>query len=75
VAEGQGGELAGGPDQHDERAKCLIRWDLAGRVRTTRDPAWGVVVPKVGGSSPLGHARLSPQVKPFLLLILQPSRC
>src|SRR5215211_4347875 len=52
----------GGTGRHDERAKRLVRWDLAGRVRTAWDPSWGVVVPKVAGSSPLGHPMQSPQL-------------
>jgi len=60
-----GGRL-GGTGRHDERAKRLVRWDLAGRVRTAWDPSWGVVVPKVGGSSPLGHPHLHRRSGPFV---------
>jgi hypothetical protein len=52
-----------GTDQHDDRAKCLIRWGFSGTRQDDPGPVSGVVVPKVGGSSPLGHPRLSPKVK------------
>jgi len=44
------------------RAKCLVRRDLAGRVRTSRDPSWGVVVPKVT-SAPSGSRRAATGVR------------
>src|SRR6266508_2576315 len=57
----------GGTQQHERRANRLVRGDLAGRARTTRDHPRGVVVPKVGGSSPLGHPTPDQRFRVYLL--------
>jgi hypothetical protein len=41
--------------QHVRSANVLVKRDREALAGTTRNALGGVVVPKVGGSSPLGH--------------------
>jgi hypothetical protein len=52
--------------QHVRSANVLVKRDREALAGTTRNALGRVVVPKVGGSSPLGHPPSPPQLRPHL---------